>query len=86
MLYTWNQHSTANQVYFNKNKIKDISFELKKKKNSTCQIFPGHKTKIKLDYLNHDLSFHAAHLFSFYKDTGHIGLRFHLLINLTNYI
>ena len=27
MLYTRNQHNTANQLYFHKNKIEDIVFE-----------------------------------------------------------
>lgn len=31
MSYTRNQHNTADQLYFHKNKIEDIVFELKKK-------------------------------------------------------
>lgn len=75
MSYTRNQHNTADQLYFHKNKIEDIVFELKK--NFTYQIFLGHETKIKLDYLNHDLFSHASHLFSSYKDISFIRLRAH---------
>ena len=31
MLYTRNQHNTANQLYFHKNKIEDIVFEFIKR-------------------------------------------------------